>query len=234
MHGNLAIVTPALAIWLAAALAAQRLPHAGSARSLIRNAALLRALTVSGLVMLLGVGFTVLASASPTDDQLLDAIALAGVPALVVAFLSTHRLRHLRAAGMVFSTAPRTPTPPALRAAAAHPMVVVPVQLTAIALVAGSVTETVRLPNAQLTVPAITAAAVVATAVSGVYHALRHSRLVEEAVPLSPRAARVLRVQQLQDRPSGFEPAVEPLGARRVTLGRQLHEQATQDGVIGQ
>lgn len=233
VSGILTVATTCV-VWLAAAIAAHQLPHAPSARALTRGVTRLLALVIGGLIALFGIGLVTLVSPLPGADRVLTVVALAAAPALAVAGLSTRRLRRLHTAGMVFATAPRTPVPPALRAAAAHPGVAVPVQVTAIALVTSGVTVLVAMPDAQLLRPALTAAAVLGTMASGGYHVLRHSRLAEAAVPLSAHTTRILRVQQFEDRPGGFEPAVEPLRARGVALGGQLHEQAAQDGVIGQ
>ncbi|MFD0783751.1 hypothetical protein ACFQZ8_07475, partial [Micromonospora azadirachtae] len=97
-----------------------------------------------------------------------------------------------------FATAPGTPTPYGLRAAAAHPLIGLPVQVTALLTVAGMIAASGgdRFTTPGVTGPAITAGALGILAV-GVRHALRHNRLAERArapEPASTRASRPLHV----------------------------------------
>ena len=87
------------------------------------------------------------------------------------------RLNRVRRGARAFESAPHAPMPPALRAAAAHPMVALPVQLTAIvALVSVTGVASVAVLGIALTAAGLIAAAI------GVRHGLRHSRLAEAAV----------------------------------------------------
>ncbi|MGC1210452.1 MAG: hypothetical protein WA890_04175, partial [Micromonospora sp.] len=92
-----------------------------------------------------------------------------------------------------FAAAPDTPAPHGLRAAAAHPLIGLPLQVTALALAPALVSAAgVDL----LAGPAITVGALGVTVI-GVRHALRHNRLCERAMPdevASARAARPLHV----------------------------------------
>jgi hypothetical protein len=118
---------------------------------------------------------------------------LPAVPATIVLTVSRRRLIHIRRGAGAFATAPLAPLPPGLRAAAAHPLVAAPVQVTGVAALAS-------LPIAAgfLAVPgedaagiviSVGAVAVLATAVrSGV----RHNRLSVPAVVRPARAAREL------------------------------------------
>jgi hypothetical protein len=77
-----------------------------------------------------------------------------------------------------FAAAPHTPTPPALRAAAAHPLITTPVQVTGLAALVG-------LPIAAglISVPGASVAGILISVVAatvliiGIRAAIRHSRL---------------------------------------------------------
>jgi hypothetical protein len=118
-------------------------------------------------------------------------------PALAVAACTVRRVRRLRAGAGAFAAAPETPAPHGLRAAAAHPLVGLPLQLTGLAILPAVVAA--GAPDVfgpGVTGPAITVG-VLGVAAIGVRHALRHSRLAERAAqprPASPRAARPLHV----------------------------------------
>jgi len=121
-------------------------------------------------------------------------LALAGlrgaVPVLAVAVVSVPRLNRVRRGAAAFGTAPHTPAPPGLRAAAAHPRLVLPIQVTAVAGLAAALVS--------LTAPAVlgivlTAGGLLAVAIA-VRHGLRHSRLVEGAVARPERLSRPVGV----------------------------------------
>jgi hypothetical protein len=106
------------------------------------------------------------------------AAVLPAVPALVVLLVTSRRLTQVRQGAGAFATAPLTPAPPALRAAAAHPLVATPLQVTGLAALAG-----VPIAAGVIDVPGTQVAGIVLTVVGiavlalGVRHAIRHSRL---------------------------------------------------------
>jgi hypothetical protein len=167
------------AVWLAAGLLADAMPTAGSARQLRRRAGLLSVLIGAGVVVFAAVplvaGLIPGVSAAPT------AALFPAVPALLVLTATVRRLGWVRRGAGAFSTAPRTPVSPALRAAAAHPLLAAPLQITGLAALVGLpiAAGLVALPGGQATATAgIAAIAIVlAVAVIGIRAALRHSRL---------------------------------------------------------
>ncbi|MDG4791004.1 hypothetical protein O7626_34725 [Micromonospora sp. WMMD1102] len=192
MDTDLAILLAISAVWLAAGLVVEGLPGLRAARALRRRTGLLLALVGSGLAGLAGVLLAGLVETAPTlADRTAAGLALPAVPATLVAVLTVRRLRQLRVGAGAFATAPETPAPPALRAAAAHPMTALPVQVTGLVMLPTLVTAAGLVP---LTSPAmigmVLTAAVLAVGTIGVRHALRHSRLVERAVTVRSRSAR--------------------------------------------
>lgn len=186
--GTLAVV------WLAAGLLADGMPTASSARRLRHRAGLLSGLIGTGVTVFAAVplisGLVPGGSAAPT------AALLPAVPALLVLTATVRRLGLVRRGAGAFSTAPRTPVPPALRAAAAHPLLAAPLQVTGLAALIGLPVAAglVTLPGGRATAAAgLTAIAVLlAVAVIGVRAALRHSRLAPLAMaPLRRDRARL-------------------------------------------
>jgi hypothetical protein len=159
----LTIAVPAL--WVTAALSAGLLPHAQSAAALRRRALL-----------------TLGAAGAAGITGLLLAPPLLTILAAIVAGVSMPRLIRVRTAARGLAAAgPETPASPALRAAAAHPAVVVPVQATAYTAVAVLALSTVVAPAAAATLFAGLASA---TAVTVGWHASRHRRLRAGALVL--------------------------------------------------
>lgn len=195
MKMNLAILLAMAAVWLTAGVIAEGLPGITAARALHRRFTTVLALTFAGLAAMTGAALVALVTVDPAPDELVAALALPAPPALAVAVVTLRRLRRLRRAAAAFATAPQVPAPPTLRAGAAHPMVALPVQLTGLAVLPGTAAATgvFELSGPALIGPVLTAAGVGA-AIIGVHHALRHSRLAERAVTLSPDAVHVLRV----------------------------------------
>jgi hypothetical protein len=192
MESQLTILLPVAAVWLAAGILADRLPRLRDARALRRRTGWLLALALAGVALLAAVAIGGLASTGDTPiDRAAAGLTLATGPALVVAACSLRRIRRLRAGAGAFDTAPGTPAPHGLRAAAAHPLVGMPLQATALAtlpaVIAAAGTDLGAEPG--VTGPAITMGAL-AVAVIGVRHALRHSRLIERAQPTAARSAR--------------------------------------------
>lgn len=158
-----ALVVPAL--WAAAGVLAGCLPRARTGRSLRRRSALL-------LLALVCAAAAGLAVSTP----------LVAVAAAITLGLATPRLVRLARRTASFAAAgSRTPAPPLLRAAAAHPAVAVPIQATAyLSIAAPLATSTSAAPVA----PALALAVVVT--LHG--HAIRHRRIAESALlpPPSP------------------------------------------------
>jgi hypothetical protein len=196
MDTDLAILLAIAAVWIAAGLVVEGLPQLRAARPLRRRTGLLLALVGSGLAGLAGVLLAGLVEAEPTlADRTAVGLALPAVPAVVVATVTVRRLRQLWVGAGAFAQAPETPAPPALRAAAAHPMIALPVQVTGLVMLPALVTATGLVP---LTSPGmigvVLTAAVLAVGTIGVRHALRHSRLVERAVTVRSRSSRTAGV----------------------------------------
>lgn len=202
----LAVLLAPAVIWLAAGLVADGLSAAPTIPRLRRRIRALRLLVYAGLTGTGVVTATALLNegAAPGGDAgsgavwpafLLPALALPAIPALVVAARTVRRLRWLGAGASAFATAPETPVPPALRAAAAHPLVVFPVQLTGLVLLpasgtaAGAAAGAAPLADPGMVGPVLTTIVAVAVMI-GVRQGLRHSRLVERAVTLRPPPTR--------------------------------------------
>ena len=172
---DITVVGALAAIWLTAGLLAEGLPTTRTARELRRRAGLLSVLVGAGTAVFVAVPVVagLLASVSATPAALLPA-----VPAMVVLTATVRRLGQIRRGAAAFATAPLTPLPPGLRAAAAHPLVSVPLQITGLAALAGLpiAAGLISVPGAGLAGTALTVAAVVIVVI-GARAALRHSRL---------------------------------------------------------
>ena len=196
VNTDLALTIAVAAGWLVAAYLADVLPGAGTAAALRRRAAALLAVVGATFAALAAVGLSGLFTDS--QDHLVRAVAPLAAPAVVVAAVAVRRLTRVRRGAAAFATAPHTPAPPGLRAAAAHPLLALPIQVTALAAVAATLAAA---GVVALTVPAVLGvaltAAALAAAVIGVRHALRHSRLAEGAVARPGRSARTVRVLEV-------------------------------------
>jgi hypothetical protein len=172
------------AVWLAAGLLADGMSAVGSARQLRRRAGLLSAFVVAGVAVFAAVpivsGIVPGLSAAPT------AALLPAVPAFIVLTATIRRLGWVRRGAGAFATAPLTPVPPALRAAAAHPLLAAPLQVTGLAALTGLpiAAGVVALPGGQATAAAGIAVitTVLAVALIGIRAGLRHSRLAPLAL----------------------------------------------------
>ncbi|SCE87255.1 hypothetical protein [Micromonospora mirobrigensis] len=199
MPEHLAVLLPIAVVWVAAGLVAEGLPRPRRAQRLRRRTGWLLALTLTGLGLTAAVLAAGLQSPAGTPfDRAAAGLALAATPALGVALVTVRRVRRLRAGAGAFVTAPDTPAPHGLRAAAAHPLIVLPLQLTALATVSGVLSAS---GLDLFTGPGVTGAAVTVGVLGAVAiairHALRHSRLTERALPAgagSARAAGALHV----------------------------------------
>ena len=171
------ILAGALAVaWLAAGLVADGLAGARTARDLRRRAGTLTALVAVGAAVFVAVPMVTWiipgTSVAPT------AALLPAVPALIVLTLGVRRLGQVRRGAGAFATAPLTPVPPGLRAAAAHPLILVPMQVTGLAAIVGLpvAARLVHVPGADVAGIATTVVGVAVLAI-GIRAAIRHSRL---------------------------------------------------------
>jgi hypothetical protein len=178
---DLTLISALAGVWLAAGLLAETLPAARTALELRRRAALLSTVIILGAALFVAV--PLLADLLPGGSAAPAAALLPAVPALFVLLVSVRRLGRVRQGAGVFAAAPHTPLPPALRAAAAHPLITTPLQVTGLAALVG-------LPIAAglISVPGTSVAAVVlsvvglAVVVIGIRAAVRHSRLSLQAL----------------------------------------------------
>jgi hypothetical protein len=151
------------------------------------------------LSMLVGAGAAVFVAVPVVTGLLPGASAapaaalLPAVPAMIVLTLTVRRLTQIRRGAGAFATAPLAPIPPGLRAAAAHPLVSVPLQVTGLAAVSG-----IPIAAGFVTVPGSdsagigTSIAAAVVIVLGIRAALRHSRLSVKAIPPLKRAPKAL------------------------------------------
>lgn len=169
-----AISLPAL--WIGGVVLAAHMPQAGSAADLRRRAQL----TLVALVLAcLGTGLRTTAFGGLTAGDrwfVQENLALLALAAVVLA-TAVPRLLRLRRATRAFAVARSTmPVPPTLRAAAAHPLIAVPIQATAYAAVIAVVVALgTAYPQTLVTLLALAATVTVAR------HAARHRRLVASA-----------------------------------------------------
>ncbi len=178
---DITVIGTLAAIWLTAGVLADALPEVRTARALHRRARALSVLVGLGATVLVAV--PVIAGFLPGTSAAPGAALLPAVPAMVVLTVTLRRLAWLRRGAAAFSAAPLTPAPPALRAAAAHPLLATPLQVTGLAATAGVPIAggLVAIPGASAAGMAITFVAVAVVAIA-VRHAIRHSRLAEHAV----------------------------------------------------
>jgi hypothetical protein len=175
------------AIWLTAGLLADGLPVARSAAELRRRAGLLSVLIGGGAAVFVAVP---LVTGALTGASAAPAAALpAAVPAMVVLTATLRRLGQVRRGAGAFATAPQAPVPPGLRAAAAHPLIAAPLQVTGLAALVGLpiAAKLVTVPGDDVAGIAITLVGLAVMAI-GIRHALRHSRLSLRVVAPLKRA----------------------------------------------
>jgi len=175
------------AIWLTAGLLADGLPVARSAAELSRRAGLLSVLVGGGAVVFVAV--PVVTGALPGPSAAPTAALLAAVPAMVVLTSTIRRLGQVRRGAGAFATAPQAPVPPGLLAAAAHPLIAAPLQVTGLAALVGLpiAAGLVNVPGDDVAGIAITLVGLAVLAI-GIRHALRHSRLSLRVVAPLKRA----------------------------------------------
>jgi hypothetical protein len=178
-------------IWLTAGLLVETLPTVRTARELRRRAGMLYLLVGAGAAVFVAV--PVVTGLVPGASSAPVAALLPAIPAVIVLTVTRRRLSQVRRGAGAFVTAPLAPLPPGLRAAAAHPLVTVPLQITGLAtLVALPVAAGAAVvPDSA---PAGVAMTVVGVAVIGsaVRASVRHNRLSVPAVIPRARAPREL------------------------------------------
>jgi hypothetical protein len=177
-----AVPALAAALWVAASIVADGLPEAAGPAELSRRSRLLVALVALALTA------TAAATATAMATDHLAALQIAPTAAAAaVAVLALRRLVAVRRGAAAFAEVPDSPLPPGLRAAAAHPMIGLPIQACGLAALPAAVAGVVPLDGAVG--PAVTAAVPLVVGI-GVRHALRHNRLAERAITVPTRAVR--------------------------------------------
>jgi hypothetical protein len=173
---DLILAVALVAVWLTAGLLADALPGARTTRELRRRSRTLSWLIGAGAAVFVAV--PIVTGLMPGDAAAPTAALLPAVPALVVLTAGVRRLSQVHRSAVAFATAPQTPLPPALRAAAAHPMILVPLQVTGLASILGVpiAARFVTVPGADIAGIAITIVGAAVVAI-GVRAAVRHSRL---------------------------------------------------------
>jgi len=178
---DLTLIGALAAVWLAAGLLADTLPTARTALELRRRTALLSTVIALGAAVFVAV--PIVADLVPGQSAAPTAALLPAVPALFVLLVSVRRLTRVRQGAGAFVAAPHTPAPPALRAAAAHPLITTPVQVTGLAALVGLpiAAGLIRVPGATVagTLISVVGAAVL---IIGIRAAIRHSRLNLQAL----------------------------------------------------
>ncbi|WP_239164303.1 hypothetical protein [Actinoplanes palleronii] len=189
------------AVWLTAGLLADGLPTAGTALLMRRRARLLAVLVATGAAVFIAV--PVATALTPGTSSAPLAALLPVVPALIVLTLGVRKLGWVRRGAGAFATAPLAPVPPALRAAAAHPLIAAPLQITGLAAIVALpiAAGVVDLPGrgvpsttgfAGLVAVALILLAVAVIAI-GIRAALRHSRLAPLVMAPLDRARQRVR-----------------------------------------
>ncbi|MEV8506787.1 hypothetical protein AB0368_18515 [Actinoplanes sp. NPDC051475] len=217
---DLIVIGTLAAVWLTAGLLADALPVARTARALRRRAKALSMVVGAGVAVFIAV--PVVTGLLPGDSAAPAAALFPAVPAVVVVTVTARRLTRIRRGAGAFATAPMTPAPPALLAAAAHPLLATPLQVTGLAAVIGIpiAAGLVEVPGAEVAGIAITVASVVVLTLA-VRHAVRHSRLnVAVLAPLGRGRLRVRPVMQsraeayaaLPEEPAAPAPAAHEVG----------------------
>lgn len=198
------------AAWAAASVLTGTLPTAGSVRALRRRAAVLSWLIAGGL-MSFGVALVVPAGGSVTREQ----VALLAAPAAVAALSSLPLLGGLRATARAFSPAPGTPTPPTLRASAAHPLLALPVQVVAMTAAAGALFAA-GVVEGSASLAVVLALLTTATGAAALFNGVRYGRLRE----LATRPARIVHAVPVGAAVRRPAPRAVPRGRQAVPAGR--------------
>jgi hypothetical protein len=182
---DLTLIAALAGVWLAAGLLAETLPTSQTALELRRRTVLLSTVIIVGAAVFVAIPLVVWVL--PGKSAAPAAALLAAVPGLFALTVTVRRLTRVRQGAGVFAAAPQTPVPPALRAAAAHPLLTTPLQVTGLAALVGLpiAAGVIAVPGSSVAAVAITVVAV-AVLVIGVRAAIRHSRLTMQAfAPIS-------------------------------------------------
>ncbi|AGL13557.1 hypothetical protein [Actinoplanes sp. N902-109] len=173
---DLILIGTLAAVWLAAGLIADTLPDVRTARELRRRSRALSMMVGAGAAVFIAV--PIVTALVPGSSAAPAAALIPAVPAMFVLTMTARRLSRVRRGSGAFAAAPLTPAPPALRAAAAHPWVAVPLQVTGLAALVGVPIAggLVELPGSDLAAIAVTVVGIAIFALV-VRHAIRHSRL---------------------------------------------------------
>jgi hypothetical protein len=173
---DIALIGALAVVWFAAGLIADGLPGSATAAAMHRRSALLSGVVGLGTAMLVAVPIINLSRPGPESAG--TAAVLICVPVAVVLLISVRRLAQVRRGAAALTTAPHAPVPPGLIAGAAHPLVVVPMQLAGLAAVAGLpiAAGVIDVPTATLVGIVCGVAGLVGIAIA-TRHGLRHSRL---------------------------------------------------------
>ncbi|WP_033343411.1 hypothetical protein [Catenuloplanes japonicus] len=177
------------ALWLTAGALADGLPGASSARVLRQRSGTVLALAAGGLAVLVALLLIPAPEWAPATPGAIDpqrlALLLPLLPAALAAGFALRRVARLWTGASAFTSAPNVPLPPALRAGGAHPLLAIPLQATGLAALAGGALATgwLRLDGSGA-IGVLVTGLVLAVIALGVRHALRHSRLAENALPL--------------------------------------------------
>jgi hypothetical protein len=173
---DLILISALAGVWLAAGLLADTLPTARTALELRRRVVLLS--TLIGLGAAVFVAVPLVADLLPGESAAPAAALLPAIPGLFVLFVTVRRLTWVRQGAGAFAAAPQTPTPPALRAAAAHPLITTPVQVTGLAALVGLpiAAGLIEVPGASVAAIPLTIVGA-AVVIVGIRAAIRHSRL---------------------------------------------------------
>jgi hypothetical protein len=197
---DLLLIGALAGFWLTAGLLADALPGARTARALRRRARTLSMMVGGGIAVFVAV--PLVTGVLPGTSAAPAAAVLPAVPALVVLLVTARRLTQVRRGANAFATAPLTPAPPALLAAAAHPLVATPLQITGLAALAGVpiAAGVIEVPGTQVAGMVLTVVGVAVLAL-GVRHAIRHSRLsVKVFAPIGK-----VRLRAVPSRPNSAE-----------------------------
>ena len=173
---DIILISALAGVWLAAGLLADTLPAVRTALELRRRTVLLSTLIAVGAGVFVAV--PIVARLVPGQSAAPAAALLPAIPGLFVLVVTVRRLTRVRQGAGAFAAAPQTPAPPALRAAAAHPLITTPLQVTGLAALVGLpiAAGVIRVPGASVAGIAISAVGA-AVIVIGVRAAVRHSRL---------------------------------------------------------
>jgi hypothetical protein len=188
---DLSLVGTLAAIWLTAGLLVDAMSTARTARELRRRAGIISLLVGAGAAVF--VAIPVITGLLPGGSMAPAAALLPAVPAMIVLTVTRRRLTQIRRGAGAFATAPMTPAPPGLRAAAAHPLVIAPLQVTGLATLVGLpiAAGLVTVPGSDVAGIALSVVGLAVIAIA-IRAGMRHSRLSVRVIAPMKRAPRVL------------------------------------------